>query len=376
MMFIYLDKYGNQLEDITFIELSWNRKANEAGSFTLMSTASFWNPEIKYIKNVGRKETAMVQKIVFEKKEEGNFITASGFFIEKALDWACNYFAKNISTKNAASSRSAIESLMREDFNSAYKQLHIISLASDSVIPTSINQTVEVGAGFGTFLYGILEPLGYSIWCEPVFSSDDTKPLLGLIVHTYKGEDKRNDVYFGEGYNDVSKIDYTMDESAEYPYYGIIQEIEEPSGFSGVTSVWTSDGTKHYITERYIEEANMPTQLGATYPLKVIEGGVSDVEMVSSNQGIIREAMRQQARLDMLDNYKVETITADVIQNNFLYLKDYDMGDVCTVVIDDVEQLFVARIVEVEEVHRNNTMEVTLTLGTPQKSKYRRIKIL
>ena len=65
-----------------------------------------------------------------------------------------------------------------------------------------------------------------------------------------------------------------------------------------------------------------------------------------------------------------------MIQNNFLYLNDYDLGDICSTVIDDIEEMFVARIVETSEVIKNNTEEVTLTLGTPQKSKYKKIQIL
>lgn len=377
-MLLFLDKYGNQLDDMTFIEAQWSRKYNEPGSFILMTTADLWNKNIKYIQNTGRKETAIVQKVVFEKKAEGNFITASGFMLEKALSWGCNYAPTTLTASTETDVKRAVQDLMTKDFgsNGTYKQLSTITFADDAAFPATLNATLDPGTDFGSFLYDILQPEGMSFWCEPVFGSDESVPLLGVKIHTYKGEDRRNEVYFGEGYNDVSNISYTIDESAEYPLYGIMQEVQTVSGFSDVTTINTKDGVKYYIKETIAVDGNRPSDLGACWPLKVINGNVTDMEMVSANQTAIREAMKQQAKLDMLNHYKVETISATVIQNNFLYLKDYDLGDICSTVIDDIEEMFVARIVETSEVIKNNTEEVTLTLGTPQKSKYKKIQIL
>ena len=107
-MLIFYDKYMNQLKEIDFIEASWNRKFNQAGDFMLHTTSENWNPEIKYIKNSGRKETAIVQKVIQEQKTDGKFITASGFFCEKVLDWGCNFISKSISAKSESVARRKI----------------------------------------------------------------------------------------------------------------------------------------------------------------------------------------------------------------------------------------------------------------------------
>lgn len=376
-MLIFYDKFGKQLDNIDFIELQWNRKLNESGNFMLYTAANKWNHDIKYIHNTGRKEIAIVQKIVFEKKTEGNFITASGFFLEKLLDWGCNYIAKSLSATTYTGVKSKLKEYMNESFGSYDKrQLLSVSIAEDSTLPSSIDQSLEIGTPFGSFLYAFLQDNNLSFYCEPTYGTDEANPLLGLKIHIYKGHDRRNLVYFGEGYNNISRIDYTLDETLEYPLVGVVQEVQAASGFSNVSSVNTKDGVKYFIKETTLIEGNRPSNVGAAYPLRVIAGNVADIEMVSANQAAIRRAMQQQAKLDMLNHYKIETISADVIQNKFLYLQDYDLGDIATVVIDDIEQMFVSRIVEVSEVHRNNSEEITLTLGTPQKSKYRKIQIL
>ncbi|WP_330676383.1 Gp37-like protein, partial [Mogibacterium timidum] len=61
---------------------------------------------------------------------------------------------------------------------------------------------------------------------------------------------------------------------------------------------------------------------------------------------------------------------ADVIQNNTYYLKDYDIGDLCSISFDEIEQTFKARIVEVSETYSKNKLGVKITFGTPRKAKY------
>ena len=82
--------------------------------------------------------------------------------------------------------------------------------------------------------------------------------------------------------------------------------------------------------------------------------------------------MQKKAQLDMLNNYKIEKISINVIQERFKYMTDYDLGDVCVALIDDLQQLYYARIEEVNETHRDNKIDVELVLGTPSRQKWRR----
>ncbi len=52
-------------------------------------------------------------------------------------------------------------------------------------------------------------------------------------------------------------------------------------------------------------------------------------------------------------------------------MKDYDLGDTCAVYIDDLEQMYHARIEQVQETHKNNMVNIKLVLGTPVKQKWR-----
>ena len=75
----------------------------------------------------------------------------------------------------------------------------------------------------------------------------------------------------------------------------------------------------------------------------------------------------------MLDNYKVETMEINVIQVRYEYLSDYDLGDTCAVLIDDLNQMYYARIEKINETHKDNMVDIQLVLGTPRKQKWRRV---
>lgn len=382
-MILFYDEMGRLQDPPDFIELGWNRKYREPGNFTLYMPAREWkNKPFLYIQIEGRKETAIVQKVVYEKKTEGDFVTISGFFIEKLLDWGCNIYPETLTATKAEDVQKAVEGLLAADFSrTSNPQLGKVSFAEDTKWPARLNVSLESGTGFGTFLYNWLEPQGLSWYAEPLFKSLSSvggvpKLMLGATIHIYSGSDKSKEIYFSEGFKNVSSMSYVLDESKEYPIIGIIQDIgEHPEGFSGVTTVHTPDGDKSFIYEQIITYTTVPSfALNSPMPFKVIKGQVSGVEIKPENEAAIRAAMKQQAATEQLNFYKLETLSLNVIQNTFYYLSDYDLGDKCTAILDDLEKMFTVPIVEVDEVHRNNTMEIRLTLGTPRKTRYRQIQ--
>ena len=73
-----LNKFGEEVKMIDFVELQWSRKYFECGSFVLYMAAKDYDPDVKYIQCIGRPETAMVQKVVYEEKNNGEFVTILG----------------------------------------------------------------------------------------------------------------------------------------------------------------------------------------------------------------------------------------------------------------------------------------------------------
>lgn len=393
-MIQFFDKFMNRFEDLDFIEVSWNRKWTEPGDFSIHLAAKDWNKHVKFVKNTGRPETGIVQKTVYEVTPQGALVTISGFFAEKALSGVVLHSDKNV-VERGDFVIVGLFLLINESAAGQYSE--VLSLAQDHTIPPSIPGRVwgdydaewmpeliysfKAGTDAATTLYDAcsLYNMSYFVGLDDVdprmpdflknWLEEIKEPHYLYRVYPLQGRDLRNKVVFGEGWVNVSKIEYIHDDSGVISIVEARQTMDE-TGFSKEEIVTDEQGNqKGMIREFYIDETNRPRDLDL-YPKKVIQGNVSGIELKVANESIIREQLRNQCKLEMLNHWKQETINVDVLQNTFYYLKDYNLGDICTIVLDDIEQMFTARIMEVKEVHRKNAIEVQLVMGTPRKQKY------
>lgn len=395
-MITYLNKFGDEIMPIDFIELQWNRKYHDSGNFVLYMAAKNYNPDIKYIQVKDRPETGIVQKVLYEEKTNGEFVTLSGFFIEKLLDCTAptQYIISNLIDDADPSAFNASMRLLFYRFfiqrtdslkNSMPSSLIGVqrvpnpavffyeTLVKDGVgIPRSVI-SFDVGEPFGESLYKNLEKYNCSYRVKPLFKNrDESKPILGIETQIWKGRDLRNSIYFGDSIDNVKKIEFMVDESGAKECVIGLQEIpEEITNYSNAFYSYEDGKYKKYISEAYHYENNMPTSLGKVFPQKIIKTNCNEIN--ANNEKTVRETMQHEAKLELLNNYIDEKISIDVIQNKFYYLKDYDLGDVCTIVIDKIKKMYTARIVEINEVFSQNKNDVELILGTPTKQEYRRI---
>lgn len=390
-MINFYDKEMNLLDPIEFIEITWNRKWTEAGDFTIYTIANEWNDKIKYINIDGRPETGIVKKIVIEEKIEGTFLTAKGYFLEKLIDLVqarenSNVFAKSTEhpkwddwVSSTIEAYALIDNAIGIEKQPRPSFIGGIYIAGGCKWPDEVNLSIKQGDNIGEVIRSYLILWNMSPIIEirkwplgPVmekWEKDPGEPHFTYLIGVKIGRDISEQVIFGKGYENVSRIEYQYDDSDAFPYYQISQTMET-TGFSNEEVISDESGQrKGRITEHYIDANNRPRDVDY-YPKKVIEGNVSGLELKPANEAQIREQMRQQAKVDMLNHYKQETIVVDVIQNNTYYLKDYDIGDLCSISFDEIEQTFKARIVEVSETYSKNKLEVKITFGTPRKAKY------
>lgn len=391
------DSKGTQLGNIDFIEAEWDRKWSATGEFMVyLPLAEYMRLEglgVKYIENVGRPERGIIQKIEYSKKNSGAFVTVSGYFIENLLDFCAYRRTAVISASTAAGVKSGIASYLAKASAGiaaggvTYKPVSSLVVDAGSVFPASVDVSIDNGTQAGEGVYQALSGTGYSMRASVASYPQSGADAVGVSVKFISGRERTEGddaIYFGKAYNNVSNISYILDESAERCLYEVIQEVDSQYYGSFSASYFpikfseAVDGEAHYyIGCTYVYGGNRPGGLGDVYPKKILETSISSEEAdltvtTAANQSKIANLMKKKAQLDMLDNYKVETISADVIQERYHYLSDYDIGDVCIVQIDDIGQQYAARIEEIQETHKSNRVDVKLVLGTPTKQKYRK----
>lgn len=384
---------GKLIGNIDFIEASWNRRWTEPGEFmvylSLDEYTRLTNLGMKYVSNVGRKETGIIQKTEYSKDASGAFVTVSGYFLEKLLDYGAYRKNQTIDADNSDTDKSnvdtAIKSVIKNGLTAvkvdgtSYKPLGSVSVDSASELPTAVEASIDSDTQMGEALYDLLDESGFGMVASIKSYPTATSGSVGLSLLFKSGVARTKDdsaVYFGEAYNNVDDMSYTLDESAEYCLYEVFQEVDSSvyddfseSYFDKFTQ--TEDGEKrYYICCSYLYTKNHPSNIGACYPKKILQTSLSSDECdltktTDKNQQKIRKLMRKKAKLDMLNHYKIEEISINVIQERYTYLKDYDLGDTCMVLVDDMLSKPVERrIVECNETHRDNRIEVEIVLGT------------
>lgn len=383
-----LNAQGVNLGYPNFIELQWDRRWNGFGEFSVYMTADTYDPETKYIKNEGRPETGIVQKIVYEQKPEGDFVTISGFFIEALLNWGALWKAKNYTATTASGVRTRIRTLVRDcmtltvpptvsgytdpELKPTNPQLYTFSIDASADTPGTMTLAYPAGEPCGDILLAWFNANNYSFTAEPIFNTSGTGPFLGMRLKPYKGTDRSATVFFGKPYANVSSVEYVLDESAEKAEYLLVQEVSssQASGYSNITTLTTSQGTKRYTFAHTYTSANAPSNMGGAYPAKVLYTSAGSDTSISQTD--LFAQMRQEGRMDMLDNYRLETVSVDILQNQFIYPTDYNLGDIISIVIPELDLGFTAQIMEVYEVQSANNLEVQIVLGTPRRQKRRK----
>ena len=393
-----IDFTGELLGNIDFIEASWDRRWSEPGEFMVYMALDEYNRlntlGMKYVENVGRPEAGIIQKTEYSRQTDGAFVTVSGYFVDKLLDFGAYRKTQVVSAQTADSAESAISSYIQNAISGVtvdgvtYKPLESVNFDAESEFPSSVEASIEAGLQAGEALYNILSGTGYGLIASvDSYPESDGSGGVGLNLLFKTGRQKTEGdegVFFGKAYNNVDDMSYTLDESAEACLYEIVQTVDQEyySKFSStyfpIKYTEVVDGaTNYYIGCTYFYEGNRPTNIGECCPKRVLETSLSSDECdlkvtTAANQRKIKSLMQKKAQLDMLDYYKVESISINVLQERFTYLEDYDLGDMCVALIDDMEQIYHARIEEANETHKENRIEVELVLGTPSKQKWRR----
>lgn len=393
-----IDFTGELLGNIDFIEASWDRRWSEPGEFMVYMALDEYNRlnalGMKYVENVGRPETGIIQKTEYNRQTDGAFVTISGYFVDKLLDFGAYRKTQVVSASTTADVESAVNSYLQNAVagvtvdGETYKPLESIVIDAGSEFPTSVDASIEAGLQAGEALYNILSGTGCGLLASVnSYPNASGSGGVGLSLKFKSGRQKTEGdegVFFGKAYNNVDDMSYTLDESAEACLYEIVQTVDQEyySKFSStyfpIKYTEVVDGaTRYYIGCTYLYEGNQPTNIGKCYPKRILETSLSSDECdlkvtTAANQKKIKSLMQKKAQIDMLDHYKVESIAINVIQERFTYLEDYDLGDTCVALIDDMEQIYHARIEEANETHKENRIEVELVLGTPSKQKWRR----
>lgn len=339
MDLLALDENFQPVQYLKYINLQWTRKYYECGDFSIQMAASEYKDSMKYIYCPVRPETGIIQKIEYEQTYKGKIIQISGFFLERIL------WDKIIFPTYYANGR--LEDSARDIVNKYKDDIPLLELGQ-KVLSGDVGNSVvwqETGGEIGDVLYTRLQTQQLSQRCRYDFQANKIYYEVWQGLNRTQAQSENNFVVFSTKFRNMQQATVTTD-SSNYKNYFIV---------GGADEVKDNDNTRIYV---YVD----------------LSGGGYKRELFVDQKSMSWDSEKQS-----LDEYKqslyekgveksidyVNTINIEVEGQNtvFKYLDDYDIGDICDVIVEDLNLSMTARIIEVDEVFKQNQHNVTLVLG-------------
>lgn len=326
MDLIGLDSGFKPVRALRCTNIQWNRRYYEAGGFLLQLRAVDFDAGIAYVYAGDRLETGMVEKVETEHTIKGDFMLVSGNFLEGMLNWKVVY-PRYQSAGNLTDTCRALVGLYMADAG------------------VRVPAATALGAGAAFDAQGDL--LGDAT-CNMLKLQELSQRIRldyeseTLVYEVWQGLDRTQSrgenpyAVFSQGFGTVDALTLTRD-SSDWRNYAIAVYD------GGVLTVDLRTGTGEPSRVLYLD-----TGMG-------IESG--------QTQAAFLAAVDIAARTELGKHNRLVNIDATVLQNNTRYLVDYDLGDKCDVRDDRLGLAFEARIIEINEVFKENTHTVSLQFG-------------
>ena len=310
-----------------------NRRYYTYGDFIIQIPFNQFVNGVCYIYIPDKKQLCIVNKTVYKHDSVSKYIQFSGFFAEKLLD---NYVLVTDISGSAKIGNVALELLKNVVIVEQDKMppINIGSIYEGDTISYSYKSNDGVSE-IGKILYSLLETQQLSYNLEYDFKNDK------FIFNIYKGLNRTQEqntnswIVFSTGFNNIDNLTYTVDNSN----YKNMYTVNIPNSEGGISKL-TYDFSEGDIRRRLV--VNLSGTYGDGYDENAVKQTVLEKSM--SYKSIIN--------IELTPNLSF-----------YKYGVDYDLGDECDIIIDDINIHYKSRITSIYEVYKGNNKDITVELG-------------
>lgn len=328
---------------LTYTDLAWHRKYYETGQFSVQIPASEYSADAAYIYTKDRPELGIIQCVQYT--DSDYMIILSGFFYEKKL-------ADKIihPVFNGYGNRPTLARQMVSTYKADIPKLTLGVFTDEG----EKVEKQETGGTLEETIQTMLQADEKAYRCRYDYLNDT------VYFDIWKGKDRtqsqteNNFVTFSKGFRNIENISAKND-CSNYRNYAIIAGSGE--GDTRINTVADiSDGT--YQRQLFVDCRN--------------EKYDPDKQTLSEYKAAL-----YQKGIEKLQKYKhIRNVEFDVAADGgFKYLIDYDLGDKCDIIIEEIQKSYESRIIEIYETWRGGLHSVTLTFGDKIPTLYERAKV-
>ncbi len=339
MELIGLDQNFATVKVLRCINIQWNRRYYEPGDYQIQLRAADWDTAIAYVYTHSRPETGMVEKVETEHTIKGDMVLVSGFFLEGMLNWKVTY-PKHSSTGNVCAACKTLVASLLADAGVA------VPAAADIGSSAAFDSEGET---LGDATYAALKAQEMSQRIRYDYDTDTLQYAVWQGLNRTQSQSVNNFAAFSQNFGTVDSLTLTQD-SSNLRNYAIVQY--QSSDAAAEMEIDLRESTDEVKRILYIDTGMAQ------------EDGQTEADFLA--------AVEAEARKQLADYGSIVNIDADVLQRNIYYRTDYDLGDQCDVRDDRLQLAYESRIIESNEVWKNNTHTVRLQFGDKIPAAYHR----
>lgn len=353
---IALDADFNVAALLRYTNIQWSRKYHECGTFSVQIPLEQYDPSFKYIYTKSRPEMGKINQINYVDESGYRYMQLSGFFMENELNRMVAY-AKG--TGNITSSPTWAEKIgnaenVAFDFFNAFSTIQFNNVSYNLGITAGPNlgrgrrvHHVRENSYLGDKIYHILKSSGLSYRVS--YNFEENHKTFGVWSGLDRSEDQteNNPVVFSTRYGNIKNPNILIDDSTYKS--GCIVVNQSNSGDNTVTYVRAiMDYDENDEDNAFLMHGSSATP--------------SDFETMDE----FLASLEAEGQSEKDSNWtRTMNVEFDSMSGSYEYMQDFDLGDVCSIEVQEVGVSANARLIGCYEVVKQGVWSMTMEFGTP-----------
>lgn len=349
-----LDKDFNMITPLYPTNIQWNRKYHAPGSFSIQLPLEQYSADIKYIYTKDRPELGKVSQLNYMSQDGYQRIQLSGFFVENELNRHVAYppGMSNMITSPAWVERTGNAEDVAYAFFEGFRAIGTSSYGSvlDISADESMHRGNEAchhrnGEELGAKLYDILKPSGMSYRVRYDFETNAKRLRVWCGKDcTHQNADGNNPVVFSTKYGNIKNPNVLYSEDTFKNACIVTNE--------------QTDGETTTFTSRFV----MGDKFEGAFKIGFLNSSLNKNDYSSED---FAKALDGEGKNYLAEHAKIINVEFDTFSGSYEYMKDFDLGDKCSLDIPEIEFASDARIIACYEVIKAGQWMLSLEFGTP-----------
>lgn len=349
-----LDSDYNIVNPLRPTNVQWSRKYHEPGTFSIQIPLDQYDPGIKFIYTKDRPEMGRVIHVNYMSQQGYRYMQVSGYFEENELN---RHVVYPKATTNITNSPTWVEKNGKAEdvayaFFDGFKEIFVPGASSKLEIFRGASKGrgkrsvhTRNGEYLGSKIYDILKPSGMSYRILYDFEKNKkTFEVWSGIDRTEGNAEKNNPIVFSTKYGNIKDPNILLSEE-NYKNACIVtnEEIVGENVVAVSRAVFGTTGDGRYILDHVVSTLNKNDFSTAEFPAALENDGFNYLS----------------------DKIKTMNVEFDALSGSYEYMKDFDLGDKCTLEIPEIYLSADVQLIGCYEVIKSGQWSMSMEFGTP-----------